>query len=267
MKRHLLFLCCLLVGFLFLPVFSHAELMDLSEMTIEELLVLRDNIDAMLEEKGHHVYFDIERGDKGEDVSRIQEQLTTLGFYSGKITGKFDSQTQKAFKSFEKVNGLENDGIASRADQIVLFGADVLAKVSPTPAPTPLISPAPTADRLEHDVSFDYEDCLRYPEKYMGSAYQLKGKVEQTIGSREDGFQLRFSVLGSSNEIIFVSIAEDPGYNILEGDWLILDLIMSGTATYESIWGKEITKNVEECIKVIEEVIFENRMNENEILE
>jgi peptidoglycan hydrolase-like protein with peptidoglycan-binding domain len=90
-------------------------------MTIEELLILRDSIDNVLEEKGHRVYFDIERGAKSEEVSRIQERLTALGYYSGNITGKFDSETQKAFKFFEKANGLKNDGMASRADQIALY--------------------------------------------------------------------------------------------------------------------------------------------------
>ena len=217
-----------------------AESVDLSAMTIEELLILRDSIDNVLEEKGHRVYFDIERGAKSEEVSRIQERLTALGYYSGNITGKFDSETQKAFKFFEKANGLKNDGMASRADQIALFSENALAKSTPVPSAAPESAIAATP-RPQHDVSFDYEQCLRFPDEAWGSAFQLKGRVEQVLGSREEGFQIRFAVLGSTDEIIYVFLPNDPGYNILEDDWLVLQLTMTGTVTYESIWGQEIT--------------------------
>ncbi len=243
MKRKLIAIVCVLCTLtaLFTPAFSENAEWNLSEMTIEELLALREQVDSMLEEKGYAVYFDIERGTKGEAVSNIQERLTALGYYSGKISGKFDTETQKAFKAFEKANGLDNDGMASREDQTVLFGESAVGKVVLTPQPEATAEVSASDAESEDDVDFDYEGCMRYPEDHVGETYKLKGKVEQTIGSRTDGFQLRFSVLGNSEEIIYVSVNDDPGYNILEGDWLIIDLTMTGTVTYESIWGKEIT--------------------------
>lgn len=223
-------------------VHSETILPDISNMSVEELLSLRDNIDVLLEEKGYKVYFDIERGTKSEEVSLIQEQLTSLGFYTGKITGKFDSETQKAFKLFEKTNGLTNDGLASREDQLVLFGDGVIAKiVSSSESSLDKDIPEKRNVEIEHDTSFDYEQCMRFPDDYVGEKYKLKGKVEQTLGNRTNGFELRFSILGNSDEIIYVYVNDDPGYNILEGDWLIIDLEMRGTITYESIWGQEIT--------------------------
>ena len=230
--------CLLLSG----SAFSEVVAPDISDMSIDELLSLRDEIDVLLEEKGYRVYFDIERGAKGEEVSLIQVRLSELGFYSGKITGKFDSETQKAFKQFEKANGLNNDGLASREDQLVLFGDAAVAQTKPdsTPSSTPIPQES-NKHASEHDVSFDYEHCLRYPESHIGEEYTLKGKVEQALGNRTDGFELRFSILGNSAEILYVSIDNDPGYNILDGDWLIIDLTMFGTVTYTSIWGQEIT--------------------------
>lgn len=236
-------ICSLLVFIIvfFVSAIAETALPDISSMSIEDLLRMRDEINAQLESKGYIVYYDIERGAKGEEVSAIQERLSELGFYAGKTTGKFDSETQKAFKAFEKANGLQNDGLASREDQLILFGDAALAKVSEEPALEATPAPQKRAkSELEHDVSFDYVQYMRYPDEHIGETYRLKGKVEQVLGNRTDGFQIRFSVLGNSSEIIYVNIA-DPGYNILEGDWLIIDLTMSGTVTYESIWGQEIT--------------------------
>lgn len=243
MKRKLLVAICIfcILSTLWTMAFSESAVQPLSEMTIEELLALRDQIDAALAEKGYVVYFDIERGAKGEAVSNIQQRLTELGYYSGKISGKFDTETQKAFKAFEKANSLESDGMASRADQVVLFSENAAPKLSPTAQPSPTPAPKGRDSRSEHDVDFDYESCMRYPDDHIGEPFKLKGRVEQTLGSRTDGFEIRFSVLGNTDEIIYVYINDDPGYNILENDWLIIDVTMAGTVTYESIWGKEVT--------------------------
>ena len=242
MKRKFVAVFCVLciVGTLKVAL-SESATLNLSNMTIEELLALREQVNIMLEEKGYVVYFDIERGTKGEDVLNIQQKLTELGYYSGKISGKFDTETQKAFKAFEKANDLQNDGIASREDQIVLFSESAVPKVVPTSQPAIEATTKERDSSSEHDADFDYEDCMRYSDKHIGETYKLKGKVEQTIGSRTDGFRVRFSVLGNSEEIIYVYINDDPGYNILENDWLIINLTMTGTVTYESIWGKEVT--------------------------
>lgn len=243
MMRKLAFALSVLfiIGALFSIAVSEDSMLDLSVMTVEELLALREQIDATLEDKGYVVYFDIERGTKGEEVSNIQQRLTALGFYSGKISGKFDSETQKAFKAFEKANALKSDGIASRDDQIVLFSESAMAKIISTPQPMATPISEGRNGNNEHDVDFDYEQCMRYPDAHIGETYTLKGKVEQTLGNRSDGFQLRFSVLGNSTEIIYVYVKDDPGYNILENDWLIIDITMTGTVTYESVWGREVT--------------------------
>lgn len=81
-------LCFLLINLIiFTSSFAETTASNVSEMSVEELLALRDQIDVLLKEKGYSIYFDIERGSKGEEVSAIQQRLFELGFYSGKITG------------------------------------------------------------------------------------------------------------------------------------------------------------------------------------
>lgn len=102
--------------------------LDLSTLSIEELLDLRESIDGELQSQGYVLYTDINRGDSGEAVVKVQTRLAELGYYSGRITGKFDSPTQVAFKMFEKENGLERDGLPSIADQLVLFDDNAVGK-------------------------------------------------------------------------------------------------------------------------------------------
>ena len=115
---------------------------DFASYTVDELLILREMINEQLLIHGYNPYFDIERGEKGEAVSDIQEKLQELGYYTGAISAKFDTETQKAFKRFEKENNLKNDGVASREDQIVLYSTEVIVRASAT------LMPEATADPM-----------------------------------------------------------------------------------------------------------------------
>lgn len=72
-------------------------------------------------------YTTIERGQSGDAVLALQQRLTELGYYTGKLSGKMDSATQLAFKKFEKANGFNANGVASPEEQVVLFSADAVA--------------------------------------------------------------------------------------------------------------------------------------------
>lgn len=214
---------------------------DLSAMTVEELLQLQQAIDEQLILRGHKTYFFIERGDKGDAVANLQQRLQQLGYYEGKITSKMDSETQRAMKLFEKANGLQNDGIASAEDQQLLFSSQVIARATPTPKPviTPRPTPAVPAEYAGYG-ELDYDDCARYPEKYTFKGYTFTGKVVQVLGSRKDGYQIRLALSGE-DDVVYLFLNYDPGYGILEGDRLTVYAIMTGTVTYTSIWGQEIT--------------------------
>jgi len=61
-------------------------------------------------------------GDSGNDVVKLQQALSVLGYYSGNISGKYDDKTQAAVKKFQKKRSMNADGIAGASTIRVMFG-------------------------------------------------------------------------------------------------------------------------------------------------
>ncbi len=68
------------------------------------------------------------KGDNNDDLKKIQTRLKTLGYFNDDITGYFGDVTQKAFKDFEKNNGLDTDGYMATEDLRLLFSDKAKAK-------------------------------------------------------------------------------------------------------------------------------------------
>lgn len=62
----------------------------------------------------------IERGAYGDDVIELQARLQYLGFYNGKIDGKFGYGTYWALRNFQESYGLEVDGVAGPSTKQML---------------------------------------------------------------------------------------------------------------------------------------------------
>ena len=60
-------------------------------------------------------------GDNDEDFKKVQKRLKALGYFNDDETGYFGEVSLKAFKAFEKANGLDEDGFASPEDLALLF--------------------------------------------------------------------------------------------------------------------------------------------------
>jgi Ca-activated chloride channel family protein len=66
---------------------------------------------------GNRAGYLLQQGDKGLDVERLQQALTTAGVYHGKITGVYDQPTADAVKAYQKKNGIDADGVAGASTQ------------------------------------------------------------------------------------------------------------------------------------------------------
>lgn len=91
-------------------------------------------------------YRPLKRGDEGEDVKRLQTRLNELGYYNGKLSGKFLEGTEYAINLFQEINGEDPTGKADPETQQVLYADTALHRDTP---PTP--TPAPEDDFLVVD--------------------------------------------------------------------------------------------------------------------
>lgn len=63
----------------------------------------------------------LERGDRGPEVTKLQQELRRRGFSPGRIDGVYGSQTERAVRDFQRVNGLLVDGVAGQ-DTLTALG-------------------------------------------------------------------------------------------------------------------------------------------------
>lgn len=64
------------------------------------------------------------KGDRGNDVKKLQQALKIAGYYSGSCDGIFGEVTEAAVQRFQKSRGLSQDGIAGKVTIKLLFGED-----------------------------------------------------------------------------------------------------------------------------------------------
>ena len=83
----------------------------------------------------------LKSGASGSEVRALQQRLKDLGFYSGKVDGKFGAGTEQAVKAFQKASGLKADGAAGSKTMAALNAHSAVRvtatpKVTATPRPT-----------------------------------------------------------------------------------------------------------------------------------
>ena len=79
--------------------------------------------EAETEERYDTAYTTQKYGDSGPRVADIQERLTQLGYYAGKISGSYLGGTRSCVKRFQKDYGLEQTGEADEATYELLMTA------------------------------------------------------------------------------------------------------------------------------------------------
>ena len=118
-------------------------------------------------------YADLSLGMSGQAVVNLQNRLSQLGYFSGAITGYFDSATEEAVKRFEYAYGRTMTGIASSGLQSVLFSSGAKSYATPTPAPTTYYPTLKKGDRGD--------DVSRLQQRLVALGY-LSGTVDGYFG-------------------------------------------------------------------------------------
>lgn len=78
------------------------------------------------------VVFNLRRGSRGSEVTKLQAALNALGYDCGAADGIFGAATEKAVRAFQADNGLVVDGIAGKATQEALYAAESVPRATYT---------------------------------------------------------------------------------------------------------------------------------------
>lgn len=108
----------------------------------------------------------LQLGDAGTDVSNLQTQLQSLGYYNGPISGSFEEQTQAALIAFQQAHGLSADGIAG--PQVSSTLSTVAASFG-TPAATTATTTAVTTTVTTPTVTTITQPTVTQPASQLGS--------------------------------------------------------------------------------------------------
>ena len=80
----------------------------------------------------------LKMGVAGDEVTRLQTQLKTLGYYTGEVDGQYGQGTALAVKLFQDQQGLIADGLAGSDTLTSLYSGSADYYIpTPTPSPTP----------------------------------------------------------------------------------------------------------------------------------
>ena len=93
----------------------------------------------------------VKNGSEGADAKTVQTRLKELGYYQGKVDGKFGRASMNALKNFQTNNGLKADGVAGKNTYEKLFSAAavpyaVAETATPVPAEIPKTSSSATTE-------------------------------------------------------------------------------------------------------------------------
>ena len=161
--------------------------------------------------------------DQGQIVRDIQTRLKELNYYTGDITGVYDSKTRAAVTNYQKTVGLQADGVCGRQTQSALLGTDVVPPTAaPTPEPTVVPTPAPTF-QMPTDVvrrGDSGENAKLIQQRLIELGY-LTGKADGVFGSASqkalEAFQTKhgLKVDGTAGEATYAILFS---YNALRAD-------------------------------------------------
>ena len=89
----------------------------------------------------------IRAGAMGDSVTRLQNRLKELGYYSGTVDGQFGPGTRSAVTEFQQQHGLQSDGIVGPDTSEILYSASALPAITPEPTAVPTPTPDTTSTR------------------------------------------------------------------------------------------------------------------------
>ena len=189
----------------------------------------------------------IRQGDKGVIVRTVQSVLFAKGYYTGAISGTYDSATVSAVKAFQQKNGLKADGVCGAQTQELLFGDGISSNATATPKPTATPTPLPQLVKPSSTVRQGSKgnDAKLVQQRLIDLKY-LSGKADGAFGTKSVAALKAFQeknglkadgVCGSGTAAVLFS------YLCLAADEEVYNPVVPSTPDEEEDTDKELTKD------------------------
>ncbi|MGI6172797.1 MAG: peptidoglycan-binding domain-containing protein [Christensenellales bacterium] len=190
---------------------------------------LRDTYEALLAQTA---YSTLSKGSKSEEVTKLQDRLIALGYLEGNSDGNYGKNTEAAVQRFQKMVGLNADGIADGRTQIALFASD---------APKATASQAAVEFNPADYEEYDYATHMASPEAYNARKVTFIGTVLQALES--DGTAIfRIATSGEKDNVVYATYRFSEGEELIyKGDNVTVYAVTNGTKTYTTTTGSSKT--------------------------
>lgn len=132
----------------------------------------------------------VQQGDRGSEVTALQQRLKELGYFNTNITGYFGPVTERAVARFQEDKGLEADGVVGTKTQASLGTQSTQASLSEEPE-TSSLSQSKSSSEEPESSSISQSESSSEPPK---SVLQLGDRGEQV-----SSIQKRLSSAGFSS--------------------------------------------------------------------
>lgn len=130
-------------------------------VTLNDSSVIEGDFQSLREQEQQTAYRSLSLGNTGIAVQALQLRLKELGYFTGDVSGLFDSQTEAAVKRFEQTYGTMQTGVATVKLQLKLFA-----------------STAPAYGTEEYDNAVLSQYSLLRPGTVGSSVYALQQRLK-----------------------------------------------------------------------------------------
>lgn len=125
----------------------------------------------------------LREGDEGESVYILQAYLFELGYYTGRIDGRFSAETTEAVKAFQRANGLSADGIAGKGTQGKLMSGSAVPAEDVTDIEDEVTGPLPETPSLSTLRRGDKNAQVMVMQQYLADLGYLTTQPDGQFGS------------------------------------------------------------------------------------
>lgn len=106
-------------------------------------------------------------GMKGQKVEKLQKRLKDLGYFTGPVTGLYGQMTEKSVITFQKLNGLQSDGVAGKKTCAAIYSGDARTEKEARRNPITLGG----AEGQSSGGHRKAEDLVDYAMEFIGCPY------------------------------------------------------------------------------------------------